>query len=891
MRRQKVSGVVAVLGIAVALAAAGCSKRSRRADGDPGPVSIAAGVPLPVSAKIGDVLSFPVTAFAPPGVPVTLRLVNPPPGGIFAPVAGGGPAITGRLRWPVLAESGGMQTLLFRSDLGGLFPKTAFLRIPVRVSGPGNRSAMVVADVTGDGILDVIGGAKLADVGGTADVGAVYVWRGGSSVSGTPTATLSRSGAAAGDRLGDGPGRAIQAADVTGDGVADVIVAAPSSDPGGTQDAGSVTIWAGGPGLTGGAAAAATLVIPSGMAWDLLGVGSGQPVQVADVTGDGTDDLVVAAIWANSGPVQDTGRILVWAGGSGLTGTPSPSATLAVAGASWADQLGLGSGQGVVLADVTGDGTLDIVASAATADIAGVIDSGAVYVWAGGAALTGNPSPLATLAATGAAPSDFLGYASGHGVQCGDVTGDGVLDVVAAAVWADVAGVTDAGAVHVWAGGGLTGTPPPTATLINFAASPQDYLGWVTGNGVLLADVSGDGTLDVVVGAEFADSPPLSDTGAIRVWIGGPALTGTMPPTATLAATGAVAGDFLGFGRGEVIQVAELTGDGILDVVATAVLADVGGLTDAGATYVWAGGGSLGGSVAATATLAVTGGASNDFHGWSSGQGVQLADVTGDGAPDVLVGAQFADVGVAADAGAVRVWAGGAALSGSPNPTATLAAPSPAPGDFLTYGAGQGFQVADVSGDGIADVAAAAPLSDPAGTQDAGRCLVWRGSAGLSGTVSANANLSVPGALFGDQLGVASGTGILAADVTGDGVLDLVVAATSADSTLVGDIGMVYVWAGGTGLSGSATLRASLGSTAPSFRGYLATGAGQGVLCADVTGDGVPDVLAAAAAEDVSGTTDAGALYLWPGGGGLTGSAAATPLRVTGASAGDRLGD
>ncbi len=882
------------IGMVVALAGpvgAGCSKRSRRPASDPGPVSIAAGVAMPVSAKIGDVLTFPVTAFAPPGAPVTLRLLNPPPGGVFAPASGGGPAVTGLLRWPILAESGGLQTLVFRADMGGPFPKTAFLRVPVRVSGPGSRSATVVADVTGDGILDVIGGARSADSGATADTGAVYVWAGGTSVSGTPTARLALSSPAAGDRLGDGPGQAIQAADVTGDGVADVIVASPSSDPGGTQDAGAVTIWAGGSGLTGSATAAATLLVPSGMAWDLLGVASGQPVQVADVTGDGTPDLVVAAMWADRGGAQDTGVVLVWAGGSGLSGTPTPTATLAVAGAQWADQLGLGSGQGVVLADVTGDGNLDLVACAASADLGGVMDSGAIYVWAGGSTLTGSPAPLATLAATGAAPSDFLGYASGHGVQCGDVTGDGVLDVVAAAVWADVAGITDAGAVYVWAGGPLTGTAPPTATLVNFVASPQDFLGWVTGNGVLLADVSGDGTLDVVVGAEFADSPPLADTGAIHVWTGGPALNGTSPPTASLVVSGAASGDFLGFGRGEVLQVADVNGDGVLDVVGTAVLADVAGLTDAGATYVWAGGGGLASTVTPTATLAVTGGASGDFHGWSSGQGVQLVDLTGDGTPDVVVGAQFADVGVAADAGAVRVWAGGTGLTGSPTPTATLAAPTPTAGDFITYGSGQGFLVADVSGDGLPDVIAGAPLSDPAGTQDAGRCFVWRGSSTLAGTVGANATLSVPGALFADQLAVGSGTALIAADVTGDGILDLVVAATYADTTLVADIGMVYAWAGGSGLAGSANPRASLGSPAPSFRARLATAAGQGVLAADVTGDGVPDVLAAAPGEDVSGVADAGALTLWPGGSGLAGSVLGTVLRVTGATANDRLGD
>src|SRR5204863_595371 len=111
---------------------------------------------------------------------------------------------------------------------------------------------------------------------------------------------------------------------------------------------------------------------------------------------------------------------------------------------------------------------------ASDADVAGVVDAGAILVWAGGAALTGTLTPTAKLVVTGAVPSDGLGKG---GTRLAEVTGDGVLDVVSAAPLADVAGVGNAGAVYVWAGGAaLTGTLAPTATLAAAGAMPEDRL-------------------------------------------------------------------------------------------------------------------------------------------------------------------------------------------------------------------------------------------------------------------------------------------------------------------------------------------------------------------------------------------------------------------------------
>ncbi len=127
------------------------------------------------------------------------------------------------------------------------------------------------------------------------------------------------------------------------------------------------------------------------------------------MTNDGVLDIVGGASSANVGGVSNTGAIYVFAGGSGLSGAVSPSATLTVSGAVADDMLGDAGGQGILLADVTGDGVLDLVGGANLADVGGVADTGAIYMRAGGASLTGAVSPTATLSVPGAVTNDRLG--------------------------------------------------------------------------------------------------------------------------------------------------------------------------------------------------------------------------------------------------------------------------------------------------------------------------------------------------------------------------------------------------------------------------------------------------------------------------------------------------
>ncbi len=851
----------------------------------------------------GQIVEFTVAATLPYPAAVRLALLNPPTGCIFSQDASraqpsSGNVVKGKGRWLVPSNVGGFHRLTFRATIQSGAAPTVFTRVDLRVDGVSTNSPILVGDVTGDAVLDMVAGATLANNGFVRDTGAVYVWNGTANPSGVPDAKLLVTGAAAYNSLGLVSGEGIQLADVTGDGVLDVVAGTYLANASGIVDVGTIYVWEGGSSLSGSPAPRATLTVPGAVASDKLGYSGGQGIQLADVTGDGVLDVVASAIEADVAGVTDAGAIYVWGGGSALSGSPPPLATLTVSGASVGDRLGEAylSGQGIQFADVTGDGVLDVVAGATGADVAGVTNAGAIYVWKGGSSLSGSPMLLATL--TVSVASDALGTGTGQGIQLADVTGDGVLDVVAGTPYADVAGVIDVGAIYVWNGGStLSGTPAPVATLTVPGAVAGDGLGWASGQGIQFADVTGDGVLDVVAGAGGADLSGVMDVGAIYAWKGGATLIGSLAPLATLTVPGAVIGDLLGvmgfsIPSAQGIHLADVTGDGVLDVVAGAFVADVAGVIDAGAIYVWKGGSTLSGSLAPLASLTVPGAVAYDaVGGYAVGQGIQIADMTGDGVFDVVAGARNADVAGVRDVGAIYVWRGGSTLSGSPLPRATLTVSGAVIGDYLGSANGQGIELVDVTGDGVLDVVAGAAGADISGVRDVGAIYVWKGGPALSGSPTLLATLTVSGAVAYDNLGLVIGQGLQLADVTGDGVLDVVTGTSYADIAGKVDVGAIYVWSGGSILTGSPVLWATLTVSGAVVNDLLGGAGGQGVHLADVTGDGVLDVVAGASSADIAGKTDTGAIYVWEGGSACNGSPPMlSTLTVPGAKPYDQVG-
>ncbi len=227
--------------------------------------------------------------------------------------------------------------------------------------------SLAVGDVDGDGIEDVLAGARLAEAGGTF-AGAAYV------VLGPVTGTTDLSAADAvfvGEAAGDQAGWSLAVGDVDGDGLEDALVGAPWEETGGAG-AGAVYV-VGGPvrGTVDLSAADAKLV---GTA--VYG-GAGSSLAAGDLDGDGCGDVLAGAA-PESAQLREAGAVYL------VLGPIAGSRDLADADARYAGEAGGdAAGSSVAVGDVDGDGLEDVLAGAPTHDGADP-DAGVVYVLLGG---------------------------------------------------------------------------------------------------------------------------------------------------------------------------------------------------------------------------------------------------------------------------------------------------------------------------------------------------------------------------------------------------------------------------------------------------------------------------------------------------------------------------
>ncbi len=327
----------------------------------------------------------------------------------------------------------------------------------------------------------------------------------------------------------------------------------------------------------------------------------GQLVAVMDdVNGDQKLDFLVGNYSYNS----DTGRVYAY---SGADGSFIWQADGEVAG----DQFGRGA---AAIGDLNNDGVADLVVGALLNDDNGP-DAGKIYALSG----TNGAAIWTRLAETA---DDRFGSAI---APAGDLDGDGSPDVLVGADVADFGGA-DFGSVYA-----LSGTDGSNIFRIdsidggNFAGPHR-----VTGG----YDLDGDGTPDLIVGAPRT-SLGGADSGSVY------AFSGT--DGSQLWRIDGAAGDRIG----DAIDIAgDVDGDGLADPVVLAPRADNGG-TDSGAVY------ALSGTNGATLVAADgQGDSASAPDGYAHAEAIP--DVTADGVPDILASDFNADTTVAT-AGSVLV--------------------------------------------------------------------------------------------------------------------------------------------------------------------------------------------------------------------------------------------
>ncbi|MBE9006066.1 FG-GAP repeat protein [Fortiea sp. LEGE XX443] len=468
-------------------------------------------------------------------------------------------------------------------------------------------SVSSAGDINGDGIDDLIIGARGADPNGQYDAGESYVVFGSSSGFEVSFNLSSLNGSNGfvinGIDEFDSSGYSVSSAgDINGDGIDDLIIGAFLADPNGQYDAGESYVVFGSSSGFGTSLNLSDLDGSNGFVINGVDAGDRSGISVSsagDINGDGIDDLIIGAKGADPNGRSSAGEsYVVFGSSSGFEASLNLSSLdgsngFVINGINAGDR----SGTSVSSAgDINGDGIDDLIIGAFFADPNGQYDAGESYVVFGSSSGFGTSLNLSSLDGSNGFVINGVDQYDSSGISvssAGDINGDGIDDLIIGARYADPNGRSSAGESYVVFGSSsgfeaslnLSSLDGSNGFVIN-GINADDYSGISVSSA---GDINGDGIDDLIIGAKGADPNGQSFAGESYVVFGSSSGFGASLNLSFLNGSngfvinGVDQYDSSGI---SVSSAGDINGDGIDDLIIGADRSDPNGQSFAGESYV-----------------------------------------------------------------------------------------------------------------------------------------------------------------------------------------------------------------------------------------------------------------------------------------------------------------